>query len=309
MNQKKTEKERRKAAELLLVEIRKNYTLPPPNQADINLLQSALEEWRPTVRPNSYRAYKGKLDDFIRYLQGRGVNRNEVKEFMAHYAKSHALSSCHQCYRSLKLIFDRAGLKHLVEGLHIKKGNPKPLRYFQTHQAQQLKEYISKNNPELWLWCQFVYFSFTRPRSELRLLQVKHIFFEERKILIPGEISKNKKSQFIAIPDAFYPQIVHFKKHAPAEYLFPSPRLPNAPIGYNTYGRQHRKILEKLGFDREYAVYSWKHTGAVNAVKAGISIKDLQIQLRHHSLDMVDKYLWQLGVDDMGELRDCFPGI
>ena len=56
-------------------------------------------------------------------------------------------------------------------------------------------------------------------------------------------------------------------------------------------------------------LYSWKHTGAVMAVKAGIHIKQLQIQLRHHSLDQVDQYLRDLGVSDLSDLARSFPGI
>jgi len=48
---------------------------------------------------------------------------------------------------------------------------------------------------------------------------------------------------------------------------------------------------------------------SIGAIKAGIHIKQLQIQLRHHSLDQVDEYLRQLGVSDLGDLRDNFPSI
>jgi len=47
----------------------------------------------------------------------------------------------------------------------------------------------------------------------------------------------------------------------------------------------------------------------VMAIKAGIGVKQLQIQLRHHSLDETDKYLRQMGVRDVGNLRSDFPGI
>ena len=53
---------------------------------------------------------------------------------------------------------------------------------------------------------------------------------------------------------------------------------------------RHCAILKLLNFGKGYQMYSWKHTGAVAAVKAGIGVKELQIQLRHHSLDETDKY-------------------
>ena len=41
---------------------------------------------------------------------------------------------------------------------------------------------------------------------------------------------------------------------------------------------------------------SWKHTGAGTFVKNNGNLKDLQTQLRHHSLDQVNDYLKDMGV-------------
>lgn len=309
INREKTLDRRQKAAKELLEQLQREYVPPPPNHAEVSALLGALEKWRPTVRNKSYISYRSKLTSLLKYQKGRVVDRESMAGFFDEYARTRAQSTVHDCFRMLFLIFDRAGMAHLLKGIKIKKGHNKPLRYFQPHQAAVLKDYLSKNDPELWLYCQFVYFCFIRPRSELRFLQVKHIFFEERKILIPGTVAKNNKTQYVAIPDTFYPALAFLKRRKPNEFLFPSRRDESKPIGVNTLGEKHREILDKLGFDNEYQVYSWKHTGAVNAVKAGISLKDLQIQLRHHSLDMVDKYLRQLGVTDLGNLRAKFPAI
>jgi hypothetical protein len=56
----------------------------------------------------------------------------------------------------------------------------------------------------------------------------------------------------------------------------------------------------KLKINGNYAFYSWKHTGVVQAVRNGVNMKTLQLQLRHNSLDMVNEYLKNLGImDDM----------
>ena len=72
---------------------------------------------------------------------------------------------------------------------------------------------------------------------------------------------------------------------------------------------RHRKILRALGYSSEYKLYSWKHTGAVALAKAGVGLKAIQLQLRHHSLDQTDEYLRQLGVEDFEELIEQFPAI
>jgi transcriptional regulator with XRE-family HTH domain len=45
------------------------------------------------------------------------------------------------------------------------------------------------------------------------------------------------------------------------------------------------------------------------AVRAGISLKELQIQLRHYSLEEVGQYIRQLGVHDLQDLEGKFPAI
>lgn len=47
----------------------------------------------------------------------------------------------------------------------------------------------------------------------------------------------------------------------------------------------------------------------IKKIKAGINIVDLKNQLRHHSLDMAQEYLKNLGVLDRVELRNNFPSL
>ena len=125
-----------------------------------------------------------------------------------------------------------------------------------------------------------------------------------------AEIAKNKKQQYVAIPDAFFPVVEkRVSGRNPNDFLFKGTRYKK-PTSVNYFALKHLKLLRDLGFDTtRYKLYSWKHTGAVQAVKAGIHIKQLQIQLRHHSLDQVDEYLRQLGVSDLGDLQSKFPSI
>ena len=77
----------------------------------------------------------------------------------------------------------------------------------------------------------------------------------------------------------------------------------------NTLPNHYRAYMRKMGFGSEYSLYSWKHTGAIACVQAGVHVKQLQIQLRHSSLEMTDRYLRQLGVNDLEELENQFPSL
>lgn len=73
--------------------------------------------------------------------------------------------------------------------------------------------------------------------------------------------------------------------------------------------RYFKKQLLASGIQGHYSFYSLKHTGVVRAVKAGVNIKEIQLQLRHHSLDMVNEYLKNLGVFDLEDIELKLPAL
>ena len=55
-------------------------------------------------------------------------------------------------------------------------------------------------------------------------------------------------------------------------------------------------MIEDLELNTDYTLYSWKHSGVVAAYNAGVDIKTIQNQCRHHSLEQTDVYLKSLGL-------------
>lgn len=128
--------------------------------------------------------------------------------------------------------------------------------------------------------------------------------------MLHSSFSKNGKTEFVAIPEAFKVDLEFIRDLDPNQLIFESKVNPGKMIGVNTMTTRHLNILKDLNYTPGvYSLYSWKHTGAVMAVKNKVSLKHLQIQLRHHSLDQVDQYLRQLGVNDLNDLVNKFPEI
>jgi len=211
-------------------------------------------------------------------------------------------------HQLLKKVLIGMNLGSLMDGVETLKVQPVSALYFQKYQVKKLKKEIPARYPDLWFACQLLYYCFIRP-GEQRMMKVSDILFDDWKIRMRGEIAKNKKTQFITIPVAFRKDIEKLQELGPNEWLFPDWRDGTKPIGANTMNKRHRKILNELGFSKDHKLYSWKHTGAVACVKAGISLKELQIQLRHYSLQEVDEYLKQLGVYDLQQLEAKFPSL
>lgn len=262
-------------------------------------------EWRKSTVVN-VRSICKKL---FEWLDGKELTNVTMQEFFS-YLKKNRHPSTYNNYRMwLKKIAEDCKLYGLMAGINAVKTVKTPQRYFQPHQIKKLKDYILEHDPELWLYCQFVYYCFIRPSRELPKLQAGEIMMDERKILIPAVKAKNNKNQYITIPDAFFDCLTFIYDLSPADYLFSNKVDKSKPVGRNTMNARHAKILKHLNFGAGYSLYSWKHTGAVMAAKSGVSIVELQMQLRHYSLDQVQQYLRQMGVQDMGSLRNKFPAI
>jgi len=131
--------------------------------------------------------------------------------------------------------------------------------------------------------------------------------------MVRGAISKNKKEQWVVIPDVFLPKLYEIGLHAasPNDYIFTGLALfGEKPIGKNEMNKRHCAMLKELKFDTvRYKLYSWKHTGAVDKVKAGINIKELQMQLRHADLNETARYIRDMGISDMDDMRTKTPEL
>jgi len=272
------------------------------------LIYEVIEENKTVWRKKTYQTIKSKADIFFNWCGNRKIDNQLIISFFKYLKQSRYCTTHNNYLVKLKQLFKTIGEEHLFDGISNVKEYRRPARFFQPHQIERLKIIISSKNPELWLFMQFMYYCFIRP-GELIMIKASDIIFDDSKIIIRSEVSKNRKTQYVAIPKAFKMDLSFVKRLNPNEFIFPSPNDASKPIGLNTMSTRHRSILNDLQCGQEYKLYSWKHTGAVQAVKAGVSIKELQLQLRHHSLDQVNDYLRQMGVSDLTKLKDNFPAI
>ena len=214
--------------------------------------------------------------------------------------------------RSLNTLYDQIDkANNPFKHTPIPKGESKSLLYFQDAQIKKLQPLIAAGNERLWLAVQLLYYCFIRG-EEMRFLETSDFNLQAGYIEVRGEISKNKKTQKVSIPAALMPylQSLPIFRQSGSHLLFQTQYGKyNGPVGKNWFNRMHSEYLKDAGIIGRYAFYSWKHTGAVKAVRAGINIKDLQLQLRHHSLDQVNEYLKDLGVLDSDDLRNKFPAL
>lgn len=186
----------------------------------------------------------------------------------------------------------------IVDGLPILES--KKNKAFNDEQIYVLKNYIVKHDLQLWNFIQFMFWCYLRPK-EIRELQVKHILLKEKKIYVPADVSKNKKSAYLLISDKLFDVIreMGLDYSKTNFYVFSGKSYCGGKmLGKNNMYNRFKRILQKNGIGKDYTLYSWKHTGVVKAYRSGIDIKAIQLQCRHHSIAMTDRYLKSLGFID-----------
>jgi len=128
----------------------------------------------------------------------------------------------------------------------------------------------------------------------LHHILILHAFHKTNNV--PAEVSKNAKNDHVDIPEPFIPVLEEFLANInDKDFIFPG-RIKDKPVAADIMTRTHKTFLNRLGFDDQHTLYSWKHTGVVQAYLAGVDIKSIQRQCRHSSIEMTDNYLKSLGL-------------
>ncbi|MBE9465499.1 tyrosine-type recombinase/integrase [Dyadobacter sp. UP-52] len=170
---------------------------------------------------------------------------------------------------------------------------------FTDQDREAIERYMRNYDPELYIYIRFIYLAFIRP-GELNAIQINDIRLQEKYILIRGAISKNGKTETVQMISSLLALIskMNLSRYDPFLYLFGSGLIPGKVItGKQVAFRRHEKVLKSLQLHKKgYTLYSWKHTGAVNAYLSGVGIKQLQMMLRHSTVQMTDIYLKSLGL-------------
>lgn len=210
--------------------------------------------------------------DYFNHLAGKGLHRNTIRN-------RHVILKglCNELISREKINFNPFTK---VKFKKIKATSKLP---FSSNQAQILKDYMIENEPQLLLFCEFMYYLFLRP-NEARQLKVMDILFDEWKVCLSGAIAKDKDVIYKAVPDQLKCKLLQFKNIKPTSYIFCTKAGESMP--YKTVQQLHKKMLDKLNFSSRYSLYSWVHTGIKNAALSDIPIKALQLQKGHHDLNI-----------------------
>lgn len=318
INHGKTVEERMKIANTILDRLEtEGVKVKTILQNEIKIsFYAALEIIRPTLRRKTFQCYRSKINIFSNWCEAnkinkiRHLNQSVFIKFLNYLLNK---GNSHASYNDYKTTLKYIGSfvpeldQNTFDKIKKLSQNSVPAAYFQDYHIKILEKKISAENPQLWLVCQFIYYTLIRP-GELRQIKIGDINLQNGTILVRADISKNKKTENVAIPNQLLNVLIeqNIFDYPTDFYLFGSKGCPSEGMRkVNYFQTKHLKILESLKFDtKRFKLYSWKHTGAVNMVRSGVHIKYIQIQGRWHDLDQVNSYLRQMGMMDMTEVKE-----
>ncbi|WP_158552606.1 tyrosine-type recombinase/integrase [Spirosoma telluris] len=302
--------------------------IPPPTpiqrvSPDIITAVAALE-LIVVIKESAYRtrtgeSYRNVLRRFVDSLEHYGnadlllsqTTARHIYEFSDYIIYHRKLSSRYRnnLIEGLRTIFDELIDREYIAKNPAAKVKSLPVQTSRknlafTHpQRSEFETFLRQHDPTLFTYTRFIYQAFVRP-VELMRLQVRDIELIENRIAFPPSISKGGSrkqfTEYVEITPSLRQVIVEMNldRFPPTHYLFSQNLLPGRQqIARNRVSERHHDALVAAGmYNGELTLYSWKHTGVVNAYKVGASIDWLQRHLRHSDMRDTVIYLKSLGL-------------
>lgn len=159
-------------------------------------------------------------------------------------------------------------------------------------EQQRIAEHLAAVAPAFLQYLQFIYQDGIR-RKETLLLQVRDINLVRQEIRIRPEVAKTNRERICPItPDLMEILVTRQIFNLPADwFIFSNNDFLPGPVAYhpNTPTNWWRKlVIEGLGIDCK--MYSLKHKGADDKIKAGIDLDALRHLYGHGSKQMTEYY-------------------
>lgn len=168
-------------------------------------------------------------------------------------------------------------------------------------------QFLPKEDPQLWYIANFIYYAALRPQEIVRL-QFSNIDLKREKIYSLATNSKNHRQQVIEIPEAFMEVLRQMDCNYPSHYyIFSRNLLPGSKENHPTrIAERWRKFANRHGI-KERNIYDLKHNAAGRLCDAGFDLRDIQLHLRHHSIEQTQVYIAKFRNISSERLKKDYP--
>ncbi len=166
---------------------------------------------------------------------------------------------------------------------------------------------LPEEDPQLWIIANLIYYACLRP-AEIMRLKFENIDMNRQKIYSLACNSKNRKQQVIEISSLLHPILSTMKWDLPQDYyIFSKNLLPGKVENYPTrIAERWRKFADRNGI-KDKTIYNLKHNAAGRLIDAGFNPRDIQLHLRHSSLEQTEIYIEKFRNVSSERLKNDFP--
>ncbi len=153
--------------------------------------------------------------------------------------------------------------------------------------------YLRNKNVYMLLACQVLYGCMIRPK-EMARLKIRDINLKKSTILVDAEVSKNRNSAVVTIPDYLKELFLELDidKYPCDYFLFSEGCKPGAKFReekqFRDYWNNH--VKKDLELPDAYKFYSLKDTGITDLFRNGIDSLSIRDQARHYNISITDTY-------------------
>jgi site-specific recombinase XerD len=257
-------------------------------------------------RKDSVRSYNSFLNMINNYCEAKNVKLNFLvemnKTFVVNYLDwiYYDRSNSERTYNNhlnfintfVSWCISRGYLKENFTTSILRKKNAPKIRQIFTPEIKEKIKLLQNDNFNYYALCMATYFCFLR-RTEITKLKISDVNLIENSITIPGEISKNKKTEVVTIPKAYVKILTdQINCNNKNWYLFSSDNFkPGTEIlNPKKISDQWNKFRIKNEIPTKFQFYSLKDTGITNLLESGIAAIKVRDQARHHDLKITESY-------------------
>jgi len=272
------------------------------------------------ITPRSYKTYKDEINLFKKWLVIAKFDKLFVHNFTNKQARGYFdwllkvkkyCGKTHNGHLSILSTFFNSFVERQlitespIKGIKkVRQDTGKNITYSPVEEQKFIK-YTYTNDKPFYYATRFVKYGFFR-RTELGLLQIKHIKWENKTIVIPSENSKGRDQNSVTIPESLEKIIIEMNilELDPELYIFGEYFKPNTePIKMIEYFSKTQREINKLIEVPSKGFYAWKHTGCIELYNI---VKDPYVimrQCRHSNIKDTMTYLRSLGCGVNEEVR------
>lgn len=279
------------------------------NKNLIVAINEVLEIKKHTTTNRTYKTYLSTSGIFITWLNKNALNtlfanewnKQKTQLFLDYLItqKKYSNRTHNNILIAMRTIFNTMYERELVQINPFKMCKKLPIKqtalsFFNSNERQLIKQNLPHDHYELFCISQLIYYCFLRP-AEIVRLQIKEIDFINMQIIIPGNKSKNGKTQIVVLPNDLMEtlQKLNLSNYPNDYYVFATTKKlkPNIKPMAPTRIADAWRWFVKEKYNISTNIYDFKPTGVAAALKSGINARDIQLQIRHSSLDQTQIYL------------------